>query len=87
MSWSFGTQQNIGMGVIGDLRIAVPPIDEQSAALKLLAVSEHRVAGLIRFASRSIELLRERRATLITAAVSGQIDLRAQHSTESLEPV
>ena len=29
LSWSFGTQQNIGMGVIERLRAPLPPVDEQ----------------------------------------------------------
>jgi type I restriction enzyme S subunit len=76
LSWSYGTQQNIGMGVIGNLAVTVPPLDEQ----KRIALSVHaqcvRLDDLIDKTERSIELLKERRSALITAAVTGQIDLR-----------
>jgi len=35
---------------------------------------------------RSLNLLRERRAALITAAITGQIDLRAELPASALEP-
>jgi len=76
LSWSYGTQQNIGMGVIGNLVVTVPPLDEQ----KCIALSVHaqcvRLDDLIDKTECSIALLKERRSALITAAVTGQIDLR-----------
>ncbi|MDU0622496.1 restriction endonuclease subunit S [Pseudomonas aeruginosa] len=76
LSWSYGTQQNIGMGVIGNLAVTVPPLDEQ----KRIALSVHaqcvRLDDLIDKTECSIALLKERRSALITAAVTGQIDLR-----------
>ena len=38
-----------------------------------------RLDALLSKTERSIELLKERRAALITAAVTGQIDLREHH--------
>ena len=37
-------------------------------------------------ATRSVALLKERRAALIAAAVTGQIDVRAEQVAEDLEP-
>src|SRR5690606_30514140 len=37
LNWSFGTQQNIGMGVIGDLPVALPPLREQQEIVASLA--------------------------------------------------
>lgn len=76
INWSFGTQQNIGMGVIGNLQITVPPlIEQQKIALHIKNVN-NRFDALIEKTERSIELLKERRSALITAAVTGQIDLQ-----------
>jgi type I restriction enzyme, S subunit len=36
LNWSFGTQQNIGMGVLGNLPIALPPLSEQIEIAKFL---------------------------------------------------
>lgn len=75
-NWSFGTQQNIGMGVIGDLQIAVPPFAEQRSIVDYLKIGLDRLDSLVAKTQRSIDLLKERRAAFITAAVTGQIDLR-----------
>lgn len=67
-------QFNIGHAV--DFVVPVPPRDEQE---QLVAILDQRLACLDRLAratSRSADLLRERRAALITAAVTGQIDIR-----------
>ena len=76
LNWSFGTQQNIGMGVIGNLQVTAPPLSEQQEISAFLATSSTRLVALISKTERSIELLKERRSALITAAVTGQIDLR-----------
>ncbi|OAH99914.1 restriction endonuclease subunit S [Methylomonas methanica] len=34
-SWSYGTQQNIGMGVISNIRMALPPLEEQQAIARV----------------------------------------------------
>jgi type I restriction enzyme S subunit len=76
LHWTFGTQQNIGMGSLGDLPIALPPIAEQWEIAGHLLDDESVLKTLGVEAEAAIELLRERRAALITAAVTGQIDVR-----------
>lgn len=76
LNWNYGTQQNIGMGVIGDLAITVPPFEEQIEIASRIDSQTTRLDTLINKTERSIELLKERRSALITAAVTGQIDLR-----------
>lgn len=74
--WSYGTQQNIGMGVIENLRVALPPLDEQNLIVEKIDTDVGRINSLIDKTQHSIELLKERRSAFITAAVTGQIDLR-----------
>lgn len=81
LNWSFGTQQNIGMGVIGNLQITVPPLNEQQEIAFTIMNASNRVDALVQKTERSIELLKERRSALITAAVTGQIDLRQTMQT------
>src|SRR5690606_24935069 len=76
LNWSFGTQQNIGMGVLGDLPVALPPKDEQRDVAKFLEEKLRGLSALQLSAELAIPLLRERRSALIAAAVTGQIDVR-----------
>ena len=76
LNWSFGTQQNIGMGVIENLSIAVPPLAEQEAISGHLRQLLDQFQPLISEATQAIQLLQERRSALISAAVTGQIDVR-----------
>lgn len=76
LNWSFGTQQNIGMGVIENLACTVPPVAEQQEIAKMLANESAKFDTLTAEAQRAIDLLQERRIALISAAVTGQIDVR-----------
>ena len=77
LNWNFGTQQNIGMGVIENLMLPVPPHHEQIEILKMLRGFLNESNALISEASKGIALLTERRSALISAAVCGHIDVRA----------
>ena len=59
-----------------EYRFAFPPIDEQQAIFKFLATMIKRIDLLFEKTQRSIDLLKERRSALITATVTGQIDIR-----------
>ena len=58
------------------LRICLPPTDEQQAILSQVAIDLGRMTALSEEAKRAITLLEERRAALISAAVTGKIDVR-----------
>lgn len=68
---------NIAQSVILDLLVAVPDKQEQEVIVDKVAVAVKRVEILLSKTERSIDLLKERRSALITAAVTGQIDLRS----------
>lgn len=53
----------------------VPPLDEQREIAGHLDRETAKIDALIAKAERFIELARERRAALITAAVTGQIEI------------
>lgn len=67
---------NLNGSMIGQLIISVAPKVEQEKILAHLDRETARIDALIGKSGRSIELLKERRSALITAAVTGQIDLR-----------
>lgn len=61
---------------IREVPIAVPPLVIQDEIVRESAAQTAKVDTLIAETERFIELSKERRAALITAAVTGQIDLR-----------
>lgn len=58
-----------------------PPISEQGEIANLLADISMQFAALVREAEAAITLLQERRAALISAAVTGKIDVRGLAQT------
>lgn len=67
---------NIGQAAILDLLIPLPDVQEQTSITDFIEEETQRLDELEVEASRAIALLQERRAVLITAAVTGQIDVR-----------
>ncbi|KWV80497.1 Type-1 restriction enzyme EcoKI specificity protein [Pseudomonas fluorescens] len=67
---------NIAQSVILDLLVAVPSNQEQKSIMDRVVVETMRIKTMLVKTERSIALLKERRSALITAAVTGQIDLR-----------
>ncbi len=60
---------------IKELPVPLPPVSEQLAIQEFLAVRHSRLETIRREVRDSLRLLAERRAALITAAVTGQISL------------
>lgn len=67
---------HLNCGNVKDLFLPVPPLNEQEPIIQFIENEEVRMELLISKTERSIELLKERRSALITAAVTGQIDVR-----------
>ena len=68
---------------IQSLRIALPPIAEQIQIASWIQARNKEFAALIGQAESAIELLQERRSALISAAVTGKIDVRNYTSNEA----
>ncbi|CAM3443120.1 restriction endonuclease subunit S [Dermacoccus barathri] len=75
------TLPSLSSEVLGALRIPLPPLDEQRAIADYLDRGTAKIDTLIAKVQRHIELAKERRAALITAVVTGQIDVTT--STQS----
>ncbi|AXT86258.1 hypothetical protein C6I20_14425 [Aeromicrobium sp. A1-2] len=63
---------------LNNLPIPLPPMEEQIEIAVSIDEQAAKIDSLIAEAERFIELSRERRSALITAAVTGQIDVREQ---------
>jgi type I restriction enzyme S subunit len=74
-----GTKIQLSLDDVRDLPIPVPPLEEQSAIVALLETQVAHFDTLTAEAQHAIDLLQERRTALISAAVTGQIDVR-QHA-------
>lgn len=85
MSWSFGTQQNIGMNVIEKLMCTIPPLPEQHAIAAFLDHETVRIDALIEKKKRQIELLQEKRSALISNAVTKGLDPNAKMKNSGIE--
>lgn len=69
-------QASISQSSINGITIAVPPEREQEAITEYLDSETTKLDTLTAEAQRAIDLLQERRTALISAAVTGQIDVR-----------
>jgi type I restriction enzyme S subunit len=70
------TMDGLNMQILGDLPLPVPPRVEQEAILDQLHRSLASFDAMSSSVEESILLLKERRSALISAAVTGQIDVR-----------
>jgi len=70
------TLRTIGMPDVNTFRAPLPPVTEQHAIVHFIKNETAKLDALIAKIRASIGKLREYRAALISAAVTGKIDLR-----------
>jgi type I restriction enzyme S subunit len=66
----------VSIGDVRFLRIALPSLTEQASIVFFLNSQSSEYEALVETTKLSIQLLQERRSALISAAVTGQIDVR-----------
>ena len=66
------------MGMLNGFRVPVPPITEQTAIVAFLDQETAKLDSLIAKIREAIGRLRELRSALISAAVTGRIDVREE---------
>ncbi|WP_296933488.1 restriction endonuclease subunit S [uncultured Marinobacter sp.] len=71
-----GTKVQLSLEDIRELVVAVPPTDEQISIAQMLDKRLQEMEALISEAKAAMALLSERRSALISAAVTGKIDVR-----------
>jgi type I restriction enzyme, S subunit len=72
------TMQNLNTAIIGRIPIVVPPTIEQEAIAAFLDRETARIGLLVAKIRDAIERLKELRTALISAAVTGKIDVREE---------
>lgn len=70
------TSPHVNVGTIRNFSLTQPPLSEQQAISQFLNDKTCRLDALIDKALNTISLLQERRTALISAAVTGKIDVR-----------
>jgi type I restriction enzyme S subunit len=73
----FSAQPGIYLGTLANLPIALPPVAEQKEIAAYVTQKTESIAALRSKVEQAITKLRERRTALISAAVTGQIDVRS----------
>lgn len=72
-----GAMKNlVGIDIFKGISLPVPPLCEQKKIANLLEKKMGKFDRLSLRAKKSVELLKERRASLISAAITGKIDVR-----------
>lgn len=85
ISGAEGLANNLPQSSLKSFTFVAPPREEQQKIVTMVTSETSKLEALLVQAERAISLLRERRSALITAAVTGQIDVRdaaAQIGTE-----
>lgn len=77
------TQGNVGIADLRKVKVVLPPLKEQEKIADHLTVECDRCEEGRRLAERQIGLFREYRQSLITAAVTGKIDVRNEVEVEA----
>ena len=73
-SWSYGTQQNIGMGVLGNLYVTLPSSNEQQSIVDYLDKECAQIDSIAADLEKQIALLQQYKKSLITETVTKGVD-------------
>lgn len=71
----YGVKQGVGFNEVANLQIPVPPAKLQPELVKRIQAQTARLDQLTRAVQQSIDRLHELRSALITAAVTGRVDI------------
>ncbi|MGB3752437.1 MAG: restriction endonuclease subunit S [Parerythrobacter sp.] len=66
------------------LTLPLPPLDEQTKIHQALDAMNRQFSGAMSKAAKAVELLKERRAALISAATTGKIDVRGEVALDNV---
>jgi len=79
-------QPKLTIDALANLLIAVPPSTEERMQIQeFVSYEANKFDSLTAEANRAIELLQERRSALISAAVTGKIDVRHYSATQEMQ--
>ena len=80
-----GTQLNLNTDTVGGIKIGLPPNFEIEQIISYIETQNAKYDFLILTANKQVSLLQERRTALISAAVTGKIDVRNWQAPTMIE--
>jgi type I restriction enzyme S subunit len=75
LSYVGSTLDNLNADIVLGTPVVVPPVHEQQEILRVVKSSATPLKDIIERATRQVTLLAEHRQALVTAAVTGELDL------------
>ena len=76
LGWSFGTQQNLGMRTLEQLKLVVPKLDEQKLIVEFLNKKSLQIDSLIEIKNKKIEELQQYKKSIIYEYVTGKKEVQ-----------
>jgi type I restriction enzyme S subunit len=70
------SQMNLNADIVGKFKVSIPPLNEQRQIVGYITPKLEKFDSMIDRAETAIALMQERRTALISAAVTGKIDVR-----------
>lgn len=83
--WSYGTQQNISMKTLGNIKIIVPPLEEQKIIIKYLHNKCTQIDTIIAKEQSVIEKMQEYKKAIITQAITRGLNPSAKMKKTGFE--
>lgn len=80
-----GTKVQLSLDDVAEMPMVVPPMDEQVDALQFVERLTVNITAVMQTARQLIGRLRQRRSSLIAAAVTGKIDVRDRATRDALD--
>lgn len=81
----YGLKEGLSLGNVSEAPLALAPLGEQEKIVRELTDKLAKLDGVAKRATEMIVLLQERRTALISAAVTGKIDVRNHPSAQAIE--
>jgi type I restriction enzyme, S subunit len=78
-SGASSSMQNISQDTVRNMWLPIPPIHEQAEITDYISSNIGQINAIQEATKQSVELLKERRSALITAAVTGQLEIEKEY--------
>lgn len=82
----YGLKQGLSLEDVREAPVILPSLEEQQSITSFIGYETAKLDALTAEAQRAIELLKERRTSLISAAVTGKIDVRDLAAAAPVSP-
>jgi len=73
-----GVRQGLNFNELKKLKFTLPPLKEQNKIVDYIDQKTKQIDTLIKKSTKAIELLKERRVALVSAVVTGKVDVQCQ---------